>query len=134
MVILVFYAGTYGTYSSVSTAEVLTPANLPFLKVDGLYVLLCFDWFVIDEIIRSKSEKNYQVLFSAENIYKSAGLTVVSGSGHTRKLVKCIGRCHPYARKAALKVVLVRCSSPFKRLSQHLTLLRAWCKQCLPGR
>ena len=71
MVILVFYAGTYGTYSSVSTAEVLTPANLPFLKVDGLYVLLCFDWFVIDEIIRSKSEKNYQVLFSAENIYLS---------------------------------------------------------------
>ena len=25
------------------------------------------------------------------------------------------------------------CSSPFMRLAEHLTALRAWCKQCLPG-
>ena len=24
-------------------------------------------------------------------------------------------------------------SSPFVRLAEHLTALRAWCKQCLPG-
>ena len=32
------------------------------------------------------------------------------------------------------KRFLVGCSSPFKRLAQHLTALRAWCKQYLPGR
>ena len=26
------------------------------------------------------------------------------------------------------------CSSPFMRLAERLTALRAWCKQCLPGR
>ena len=47
-----------------------------------------------------------------------------------------IGRCHPYARKSASEAVLsvIGCSSPFMRLSQHLTALRAWYKQCLPGR
>ena len=29
---------------------------------------------------------------------------------------------------------LVGCSSPFMRLARHLTALRPWCKQCLPGR
>ena len=32
------------------------------------------------------------------------------------------------------KRFLVGCSSPFTQLDQHLTELRAWCKQCLPGR
>ena len=32
------------------------------------------------------------------------------------------------------KRFLVRCSSPLVRLAQHLTALRAWCKQYLPGR
>ena len=27
-----------------------------------------------------------------------------------------------------------RCRPPFTRLAQHLTALRAWCKQYLPGR
>ena len=26
------------------------------------------------------------------------------------------------------------CSSPFMRLAEHLAVLLAWCKQCLPGR
>ena len=29
---------------------------------------------------------------------------------------------------------LVGCSSPFIRFARHHTALRAWCKQCLPGR
>ena len=29
-------------------------------------------------------------------------------------------------------VFLEGCSSPFMRLAEHLTALRAWCKQCLP--
>ena len=33
-----------------------------------------------------------------------------------------------------LKRFLGDCSSPFMRLVQHLTALRAWCKQRLPGR
>ena len=43
-------------------------------------------------------------------------------------------RCHPYARKSASERVLVRCSSPFMQLAQHLTALRVWRKQCQPGR
>ena len=32
------------------------------------------------------------------------------------------------------KRILVGCSSPFMRLAEHITALRAWCKQCMPGR
>ena len=32
------------------------------------------------------------------------------------------------------KRCLVGCTSPFMRLAQHLTALRTWCEQCLPGR
>ena len=31
------------------------------------------------------------------------------------------------------KRFLVDCSSPFVRLAEHLTALRAWCTRCLPG-
>ena len=32
------------------------------------------------------------------------------------------------------KRLVVGCGSPFMRLAEHLTVLRAWCKQCGPGR
>ena len=32
------------------------------------------------------------------------------------------------------KQFLVGCSSPFKRLAEHLALLRTWCWRCLPDR
>ena len=31
------------------------------------------------------------------------------------------------------KPLLVECSSPFIRLAEYLEMLRAWCKQYLPG-
>ena len=43
--------------------------------VDGLDVLHCFDWFVNDEIVRTKSVQNQ--LFSKKN-YKSASLTALA--------------------------------------------------------
>ena len=44
-------------------------------------------------------------------------------------------RCHRYARNSASQSGLRRdASSPFTRLAELLTALRAWCKQCLPGR
>ena len=39
--------------------------------------------------------------------------------------------CHPYASPPH-RLFFVGCGSPFTRLAQHLTALRAWCKQCLP--
>ena len=45
-----------------------------------------------------------------------------------------IRRCYPYARNSTQKRFLVGCSSPFMRLTQNLTTLRASCKRCLPGR
>ena len=59
----------------------------------------------------------------------------VSGSGHTRKqsnsfdAVIHVQESPPHKR--FLRVV--GCNSNFMRLAQHLTALRAWCKQCLPG-
>ena len=60
-------------------------------------------------------------------------------SGHTRKQSNSLAlssvsttsgtrcRCPSYER------FLKGCSSPFTRLADHLTALRTWCKQCLPG-
>ena len=48
--------------------------------------------------------------------------------------IKLIHRsCYPYASSPQERF-LVRCISPSMRLAEHLTALRAWCKQCLPGR
>ena len=62
----------------------------------------------------------------------------ISGNGHTGKQNHSIRRCHAYARKSASQALLtylvVGCSSTFTRLADNLTALRAWCKQCLPGR
>ena len=44
------------------------------------------------------------------------------------KKVPTRGRSPSYER------LLVGCSSASMRLAEHLTVLRAWCKQCLPGR
>ena len=41
--------------------------------------------------------------------------------------------CHSYASPPQNRF-FVGCSSPFVRLTRHLTALRAWCKQYLPGR
>ena len=41
--------------------------------------------------------------------------------------------CHPCASPPH-KRFLVTSSSRFMRLTKHLTPLRAWCNQCLPGR
>ena len=60
----------------------------------------------------------------------------VSGSGHTRKqsnsfdAVIHVQESPPHKR--FLRVV--GCNSNFMRLAQHLTALRAWCKQCVSGR
>ena len=60
-------------------------------------------------------------------------------SGHTKKqsnslalssINKKVGtRC----RSPSYERFLKGCSSPFMRLAEHLTALRAWCKQYLPG-
>ena len=51
------------------------------------------------------------------------------------------GNCHPIRKKVRTrwrspphKQFLQGFSSPFVQLAEHLTALRAWCKQCLPGR
>ena len=49
-------------------------------SVDGLDVWNCFDWFVNDEIIRTKSVQNH---FFSRKIYKSAPLTVIT---HTHQV------------------------------------------------
>ena len=54
--------------------------------------------------------------------------TAVSGSGDTRKQVNSLDACHPHPTLSR-KPFLAGCSSPFMRLAQHLTALRAWCKQ-----
>ena len=63
-------------------------------------------------------------------------------SGHTRKHSTWY---NSLALSSASKKVGTRCrspsyewfsegySSPFMRLAEHLMVLRAWCKQCLPG-
>ena len=59
-------------------------------------------------------------------------------SGHIRKhntlalssISKKVGtRC----RSPSYEWFFEGCSSPFMRLADHLTALRAWCKQCPPG-
>ena len=61
-------------------------------------------------------------------------------SGHTRKqsnslallsISKKVGT--RWCRSSSYKRFLEGCSSPFMRLVEHLTALRAWRKQCLPN-
>ena len=55
----------------------------------------------------------------------------VSGSGRTRtSSLDTVIPCPSPPRTR----FLVGCSSPVMRLAQHLSALRAWCKQCPPGR
>ena len=66
-------------------------------------------------------------------------IRVIPIAGHTRKqsnssalpsICKKVGtRC----RSPSYERFLEGCSSPFMRLAEHLTALRVWCKQCLPG-
>ena len=63
----------------------------------------------------------------------------VFGSGRTRKhknpFQPVIHRqkiTHDKPRSAS-QAVVVRCNLPFRRLAEHLTARRAWCKQCVPG-
>ena len=60
----------------------------------------------------------------------------VSRSGHTGKQInQFIRRSRPCVQKSPPhKRFLVGCSSPFMRLAEHLTVLRAWCQRYLPGR
>ena len=37
-------------------------------------------------------------------------------------------------RRSSYERFLEGCSSPFMRLAEHVTALRAWCKQCVSGR
>ena len=41
-------------------------------------------------------------------------------------------RRHKRCRSPSYERFLEKCSAPFMRLAEHLTALRAWCKQCLP--
>ena len=50
---------------------------------------------------------------------------------HAPPVIAFIRHCHPHARKSASQaVLLVGCSSPFMRLTEHLAahFLRAWCQ------
>ena len=60
-------------------------------------------------------------------------------SGHTRKQSNSLA-LSPISKKVGTRCrspfyerFLEGRSSPFLRLAEHLTALRAWCKQCLPG-
>ena len=55
------------------------------------------------------------------------------GSGHTGKRIKSFDAVIHPSKSPPHKRFLVGCRSPFMRLDEDLTALRAWCKQCLPG-
>ena len=57
----------------------------------------------------------------------------VSGSGHTRTQINSLDAVIRMLESLPQKR-FVAGSSPFMRLLKHLPVLRAWCKQCLPGR
>ena len=60
-------------------------------------------------------------------------------SDHTKKqsnslvLLSISKKVGTRCRSPSYERSLERCSSPFMRLAEHLTALRAWCKQCLSG-
>ena len=51
-----------------------------------------------------------------------------------QKINQLIDAVSHVQENAPQKRFVVGCSPPFMRLAQHLTALRAWCKQCLPRR
>ena len=53
---------------------------------------------------------------------------------HTRKQSNSLDAVIDTRERPPQRRFIVGCSSTFMLLSQHLTALRAWCKQCLPGR
>ena len=55
----------------------------------------------------------------------------VSGSGHTRKHTNSLDAVIRTQESSPRQRLLEGCSYPFMRVVQHLTALRAWCKQCL---
>ena len=60
-------------------------------------------------------------------------------SGHTRKQCDSLAlssiseKVGTRCRSPSHERFLEGCSSPFMRLAEHFTTLRAWFKQCLPG-
>ena len=67
--------------------------------------------------------------------YVANPLIAVSGSSHTRNINKSIDDAviHVQKRPPQKRLFLLGCSSPFMRLAPNLAVIRAWCKQCLPG-
>ena len=105
-----------------------------FFAVDhswGSSYIICAGWRTFTP---HKEEWLYHLVFMVRHTRGSCMLLpVLSVEVAIPEMKSTHESCHPYSSPPH-KRFLVGCSSPFMRLAEHLTALRAWCKQCLLGR
>ena len=88
------------------------------------------------ELNSARGELLYRVVFicKAPTRQLHSIPVAVAGIGHTRNQFNSVDAVVRMQENPPQKRVFVGCSSRFMRLAQHVTALRAWCKQCLPAR
>ena len=146
------YARTFTSQATLCSVTVRPWKAGNYLKICNWFVFVLFEWrFVFGIDMRWEGREPFPSRRHHDSgINKTASLLLLSYAKVTPRTCLTGKPARGYSvnppshltngvdgrtrKKNPLSHLTVGCSSPFMRLAEHLTALRAWCKQCLPGR